>query len=419
MKNRKFWAGLLAAAMLLTALPNVRAASSSEIQSEIDALEAQQNEIQEKMAVLEAELNANWESTEEMVAYKNNLDQQIFLLHSEMENLDQQIASYRTLIMETQLELDEAQRQLDDLNEKYLARVRAMEEEGELSVWEVVFKSSSFMDLIDRLNMMKEIAEADRRMIAQLQEATEQVAQTKAQLESEKASLEESRAAQDQIQLELEEKRAESDAVLQELNESRADLEELHEQQHAEKNALAEQIAQAEKEYNEAKAREEEERRKQEEENRKDEEVNDTTEPDDSDEEEEEEEEENPPAESYWIQPCSYILITSGYGYRSSGWHNGVDFAANRGTPIYASRSGTVTTVRSLQTSYGNYVVINHGDGYSSLYAHMDYYVVSEGEYVSQGELIGYVGSTGNSSGPHLHFTVFYNGSTVNPMDLL
>ena len=68
-------------------------------------------------------------------------------------------------------------------------------------------------------------------------------------------------------------------------------------------------------------------------------------------------------------------------------------------------------------TAWGNYVVINHGDGFSTLYAHMTHYIVSYGEYVEQGQTIGYVGSTGYSTGPHLHFTIFYNGSTVNPSD--
>ena len=112
-------------------------------------------------------------------------------------------------------------------------------------------------------------------------------------------------------------------------------------------------------------------------------------------------------------------MISRAYCYRGSGWHNGVDFANNRGTPIYATRSGTVTKAVSLTYSYGNHVVINHGDGFSSLYAHLDYYVVSAGQYVSQGQLIGYMGSTGNSTGNHLHFTIFYNGSDVNPMNYL
>lgn len=231
----------------------------------------------------------------------------------------------------------------------------------------------------------------------------------------------------------LEDKRAESDAILQELNANHMEMEALHAELDAQKNAYAQEIAQAEKEWYEAKQREEEERRRQEEEERRRQEeenrknnADNPTEPEDEDEpdetepEDEEEEETNPPAaDNGWLQPCSYICITSAYGYRSSGWHNGVDFAANRGTPIYASRSGTVTKAVSLTYSYGNHVVINHGDGFSSLYAHMDYYVVSAGQYVTQGQLIGYVGSTGNSSGNHLHFTIFYNGSDVNPMNYL
>ncbi|MFR8915542.1 MAG: M23 family metallopeptidase, partial [Oscillospiraceae bacterium] len=70
-----------------------------------------------------------------------------------------------------------------------------------------------------------------------------------------------------------------------------------------------------------------------------------------------------------------------------------------------------------FSSGYGYYVTINHGDGFSSLYGHMTHYTVSSGDYVNQGDLIGYVGSTGYSTGPHLHFTMFYNGATVNPMD--
>ena len=84
---------------------------------------------------------------------------------------------------------------------------------------------------------------------------------------------------------------------------------------------------------------------------------------------------------------------------------------------IYASKSGTVTTAAYAKYSWGNYVVINHGDGYSTLYAHMRYYAVSVGEYVNQGDVIGYVGTTGNSNGNHLHFNVYYNGSLQNPFD--
>lgn len=429
MKLRKFGAGLLAAALLLSGIPSAQAASSAEIRQEIIGLEALQAEIQAQQDELQTEMDANWESIEEMVAYKSQVDSQIFLLYSELDNLNQQITAYTTLIAQTQAELDQAQADLDELNVRYRARVRAMEEEGSLSYWEVLFKSKSFTDLIDRLNMIREIAEADERLMEEMRLVTEAVAKAKADLEAEKASLEQSRTEQQAAMDALEAKREESDAILRELNENHMEMEELHAELDAEKNAYADEIAKAEKEWYEAKQREEEERRRQEEEEKRRQEEeekknnqNKPTEPEkEPDEDEEDEPEETtPPAEDKgWLQPCSYVFISSAYGSRSSGWHNGVDFAAPRGTPIYATRSGTVTKAVSLTYSYGNHVVINHGDGFSSLYAHMDYYVVSAGQYVSQGQLIGYVGSTGNSTGNHLHFTIFYNGSDVNPMNYL
>ena len=125
-----------------------------------------------------------------------------------------------------------------------------------------------------------------------------------------------------------------------------------------------------------------------------------------------------------WRRPCSWIKLTSPYGYRihptlgTRKFHNGVDLANNQGTPIYAARSGKVT-VATYGGTYGYYVTINHGDGYSSLYAHMTHYTVSKGQTVKKGDVIGYMGSTGRSTGPHLHFSIFYNGSSVNPMNYI
>lgn len=422
MKLRKtgtsFVSVVLAAAMLLGLPASVSAATSAELKEALDALEEQAAGYQEQLDALKEEQDANWDSIEEMVAYKNNIDEQTFLLYSQIENINQQITSYAGLIAQTQADLDAAERELEELNVKYKERIRAMEEEGSISYWSVLFKANSFTDLIDRLNMMQEIAEADQRMFAELEQAAEEVRQAKEQLVQEKSSLEESRTVQQQAQADLEILRSEADEVLIQLNAERMELEDQEAEIAAEKAALADEIAQAEAAYTKKLQEEEEARRQAEEAKRKAEEAakqaaasagsssGGTT-------------SYIPSNGATWLQPCSYICISSSYGYRSSGWHNGVDFAANRGTPIYASRSGTVTTVRSLNYSYGNYVVINHGDGFSSLYAHMDYYVVSQGEYVVQGQLIGYVGSTGNSSGPHLHFTIFYNGSTVNPMGYL
>ena len=98
--------------------------------------------------------------------------------------------------------------------------------------------------------------------------------------------------------------------------------------------------------------------------------------------------------------------------------HYGVDLAAGKGTAIYAAKSGTVTTAAYGEAN-GYYVTINHGDGYSSVYCHMTNYTVSAGDYVAQGDVIGYVGTTGWSTGPHLHFEILYNGSNVNPMNYI
>lgn len=122
--------------------------------------------------------------------------------------------------------------------------------------------------------------------------------------------------------------------------------------------------------------------------------------------------------------PCSYVYISGTYGWReaptegASSYHTGIDLAGAAGTPIYASRSGEVT--RGGYNEYnGYYVGINHGDGFSSVYLHMTTYVVEIGDYVTQGQLIGYMGETGIATGPHLHLTIYYNGETVNPADFI
>ena len=117
-------------------------------------------------------------------------------------------------------------------------------------------------------------------------------------------------------------------------------------------------------------------------------------------------------------------MITSPYGWRDhpiygyQRFHYGVDMAAAQGTPIYATRSGTVSTA-AWDSECGYYVQIDHDQGYRSIYMHMTHFVVSYGEYVSQGELIGYCGSTGASTGPHLHFGISQYGSYVNPANYI
>ncbi len=434
-------AGVMAVIMLLTLLIGIlpvsaSAKSSKDIKEEINALKGDRTAIWAELESLQGEQDATWESIEEMVKQKENIDQQIALLYDEVDNINSQIRSYTELIAANQEELDAAEAKLADLNEKNKARIQAMEEEGDVSYWSVLFKAKSFTDLIDRLNMMEEIHRADRKRMNELSEAAVAVADARSALEVEKAALEDSRNELSESQTILDAKRAEADEILNELNADKRALDALEAEWEAEEAKIAAEIAAAEVEYTKALKAEEEARRKAEEERKRKEE-----------EEKKKQEEANKKpgnggsnnggsgnndssgGSSFvsgegWARPCSWKKLTSPFGYRTHPvtgqykFHNGVDLANDQGTPIYAARSGKVT-VATYGGTYGNYVTINHGDGFSSLYAHMTRYVVHKGDTVKKGQLIGYMGSTGRSTGPHLHFSIFYNGSSVNPMNYI
>jgi len=126
------------------------------------------------------------------------------------------------------------------------------------------------------------------------------------------------------------------------------------------------------------------------------------------------------------IQPVSnknLSRMASGYGYRihpiykTRKMHSGMDFSAKTGTPIYATGDGKISKVRRSRRGYGNHVVIDHGYGYKTLYAHMKKYAVKKGQKVKRGEVIGYVGSTGTSVAPHLHYEVHKDGRKINPVN--
>lgn len=124
-----------------------------------------------------------------------------------------------------------------------------------------------------------------------------------------------------------------------------------------------------------------------------------------------------------WVLPMQYKLCSSSYGYREhpvqgeAKFHNGVDLAADRGTPIVAARSGTVEIAEYLENDAGYWVLIDHLDGYESAYMHMDKYIVTKGQFVVAGQIIGYCGSSGVATGDHLHFEIRKNNQTVNPAD--
>lgn len=417
--NRRILKAILClslAVMILagTGVLNASAASSGEIRSQIDALEEKEAALREQMAQLEAQMGQNRDDIADLVQEKNAIDQQILLLHEQIDNINERISAYSVLIADKQDELSEAEARLALLNEQYRGRIRAMEEAGELSYWSVLFKANSFTDLLDRLNMVQEIAEADQRRMDALREASDAVATAAAELEGEKDALEETRDTLEQTQLELDGKRADADELFQELLAKGAEFDALMEQSEAEQDALMAEIAQMEKEFDRAAYREWLATSV----------PPTTTAPKPTEPAPATQPDKPSTGSSKWLTPVPYYTLTSPFGMRLhpvyGTWkmHNGVDLACAEGTEIYASRSGQVT-IAKWSDSAGNYVSINHGDGYASVYMHMTHYIVSAGDYVSAGQVIGYVGNTGVSKGNHLHFGISYNGTYVNPMEYI
>lgn len=417
MKNRKrlvsVLAGVMAAVLLLTLLMSILptfagAASSGEIRKQIIALQQERKEVQNQIADVKKQYKENENEIADLIAKKNVIDQEIQLLNTQIININEQISAYNLLIADKQDELDTAEDRLETLNQENKDRIRTMEEEGEVSYWEVVFKANSFSDLLDRLNMVEEIAASDKRRLQELSDAANKVEEAQAELEAEKVELEDTKKDLDDTQAEMNEKNKESEALLQELLQKADDLQALEEECKEQENAFLKQIAAMEVQFNAAKQREWEAWKAT-----------------------------SVPATTAgggssgsggssggssggWQVPCSYTSITSPFGNRksptagASSYHQGVDLDTGTGDPVYATRAGVVT-VAGWGNAAGNYVQINHQDGFSSIYMHLSSSCVSAGQIVSAGQLIGATGATGITTGDHLHFGISYNGVYVNP----
>lgn len=387
-----------ALALLLVCLPTAALASAKtdKIKGELGELKDENAEIQAEIDAVRQQYTVTSNQIQDLVNRKNAVDQEIALLHSQILNMNQQVIAYGQLIADAQDDLDGASARLDELNEKHKERIRAMEEGGTVSYWEVLFQSSSFTDFLDRMSMIEEIAAADQRRLEEIQQAADNISSTQSQMQQELRDLAETQMQLTESESLLAEKRTESDELLRSLAAQQEQFELLLDESEAKQDALMKEIAQKEKEL--AGAQYEEKLAKLALQGQ------------------------NPPSSVVWITPVSGYTISSAFGmrvhpvYKYQLMHNGIDMACPQGTPIYATRAGKVTTASYQAGGAGYYVSINHGDGFSSIYMHMTNFVVSSGQSVSAGQLIGYVGSTGVSTGPHLHFGVSYAGTYVNPM---
>ncbi len=392
---RSLTAVFLLLALFAALIPTGYATNAEEIQDEIDRLQEEADQLASDREALDAELSETNTQVRTCAEEKQRIDREIELCILERDNINGQIHQYNLLIAEKQAALDKLEAEQCALLEQYRLRMRAMQERDDLSVWSVLLTSDSFTDLLSRRVMLEEIAKADQRMLQELREKSGDILEAKNSLAAEKAELEQKKCELAEVEDELAANRGRADEMLAELSADKQRLLEEIEAAEAQEAVLHEQIAQKEAEYTELLQASPQQPH---------------------------------PSESgflFPLDPSGFAMLTSPYGMREHPitgnytMHNGVDLAAYQGTSVYAAKSGTVTTA-AYNYALGNYVVINHGDGYSTMYGHMTHFVVSEGDYVTQGQTIGYVGSTGvYSTGPHLHFTVYSNGGTVNPMNYI
>ena len=407
---RSVFCALLAAAALAASLPAhaVSQAEIDDLQKKLDALEQQAQEQQDVINDLTSQ-------KARFITRKLALDNKIEINRQMIELIGEQIEIYDEIIAEKQAELDKALEKETAQTDLLRSRIRAMEENSTYSYASFIFDSSSVTELLSRIGDVNDIMHYDKTLEEEYMAAREDV-------ESIKKSYEEARHEQELLQKELDTKQAELDAQVEAAYTMIADIETLSDDAQAEYDAIAEEEAKAEETLQEAIRKRAEEQAKYNQNNNSN----------------------NGGGGNsggsggnsggggssgggsatslsnlQWPVP-SCTLITSRFGYRvapttgASTYHGGLDIGAGMGASIVAAGAGDVIYA-GANGGYGNCVMIDHGNGVVTVYAHMSSIGVSYGQYVTAGQYVGAVGSTGVSTGPHCHFEIRINGAQTDP----
>lgn len=417
------------------ALPTY-ATSKAEVQDEISSLESEQAALETKLE----ELKKNKKDTESYIA---ELDAQIQEYVKKLEDVSKKIMETEGQIALTEKNLDQAKKDEAVQYDALKARIKAMYEAGDESYLEMLFSSGDLKRLLNDSEYISKINQYDHELLTKLQEIRDQIAayekelkEKKAQQEEQKAEFETEKASVETISAQKQEELVSIGANIENVNEDiEATIAEIESE-----NAILSQILEQERIAAEAEARRQAEAAAAEEARRQaeayaaqqaayEEDAQDDNSGDSGSEDSYYEEEpvytEPDPEPVYvstgMIWPTGSRYISSYFGYRdsptagASSYHEGLDIAGSTGDAIWAAASGTVTGA-GYDGGMGNYVTISHGNGISTVYMHCSALYVGAGQYVSQGETIAAMGSTGISTGPHLHFSVVVGGSWVDPL---
>lgn len=408
---------LMIVSLLITLIPHAYAVT----QEEIDELKRQRDAIAEEKAEKQAVIDDLEAKQDSVLELKHALDDRNDFTRQQIELNNEEIALYDQMIQDKADELEQAVELEEQQLERYRTRVRAMEENGDYDFLDLLLNTTSILDLMSAIDDIGEIMESDRHLEDEYILARENTERIKLEYEEVKADLELRQEALREEQLELERQIQEAtdhiNELIEEIQQRQSEVDELDEKEQAKQHEIDVLVDELERQ----RAAEEERRRQQEEERRRMQQQQQSGGSDGSD--------SGDGGSSYsvasgtgsfgWPCPgCYYVTSRMGNRFHPifNEWryHSGMDIGAGYGSAIVASDGGTVCWCGE-KGGYGNCVMIDHGNGYYSLYGHMSSYAVSYGDAVSKGQTIGYVGSTGWATGPHLHFEIRYGDSCLDP----
>ena len=400
MRFRKITAAVAAACVTIAAAgysvpeKEVYASTLSSLQSQKQQLQSEINQVQKDLNEAKNDI-AKAEQYQSSLNYQIQLNlQKVGVMEQELNLLAEELEQKEQELDEKNAELDQKEQEIDATYEQYKQRMRAMYMAGETSALEMLFEADSFAEFLTNIEMMKAITAHDTELLDTLDTQKKSITNQKTQVERVKAEISEQQEQVSASKAELQQTNKDLQAAYEESKTAMQDIELEKEQFEANLEAKKAEAAQVQNEIDAIYAELAANASNSSNSSMKD---------------------------SGFIWPLpGYTTITSGYGARWGSTHTGIDISGGGcyGSGIVAAASGTVIKAAS-HWSYGNYVIVDHGGGYTTLYAHCSQLLVSVGQNVAQGQKIALVGSTGQSTGPHLHFEVRINGKTQNPRNFV
>lgn len=408
MKNRgilRIFCLVLSLMLVFSSAFTAQAKTSS--QSKLDKINQNIKEAQKELDSLDDQVADKKAYSDALMKKIDLLQDKLDALESNRDDLQNEIDAVQKRIDETQAEINKAEKEIekkeqefDGVYEEYCQRLRAMYISGNVSMLEVLLESGDISSILTRAEMVKSVSEQDSATLDDLMTKMEEInkereklANNKIQLGKDKDSL---NSRKQELQKSIDEynsSKAELNAEVEECNAALASLDDKRSEVKETIDTNQEQKRQIEAEINNALS------------------GSGSNKPGSGN---------YNPGTGQLAYPTSYRQISAGYpNYSNGSYHGGVDWPCPTGTAVHASDSGVVVIAKKLTYSYGQYILIDHGNGLSTLYAHNSSLVVGVGDKVSKGQIIAYSGESGNATGPHVHFEVRLNGTRVNPMSYL